>query len=79
MEVLKLRMLLVVDNWKNAILGRSADEPSTATAAASGQDDDEKKSRPVTPECFLPDPVNDQLGIHISAVLLKEHNVYKLV
>ncbi len=77
MEVLKLRMLLVVDNWKNAILGRTADEPSTA--AADGDDDDEKKSRPVTPECFLPDPVKDQLGSQISAVLLKEHPVYKLV
>ncbi|CDS36847.1 t complex protein 11 protein 1 [Echinococcus multilocularis] len=69
-EVLNLRMLLVVDNWRKSLYEGDSEFKTTFTSEGSC---------PVMPDNCLPEPFKEQITSQINAVLRMEHPVYKLM
>lgn len=70
-EVLNLRMLLVIDNWRKSLYVGDNEFKATVTG--------ENSSCPVNPDNCLPEPFKEQITSQINAVLQMEHPVYKLM
>ncbi|KAL5102918.1 T-complex protein 11-like protein 1 [Taenia crassiceps] len=70
-EVLNLRMLLVIDNWRKSLYEGDSEVKATVTSESS--------SCPVNPDTCLPEPFKEQITSQINAVLQMEHPVYKLM
>ncbi|KAM7534378.1 hypothetical protein Aperf_G00000109375 [Anoplocephala perfoliata] len=65
-EVLKLRMILIIDKWQKSIADECKDAETEANEVASGHDS-------------LPETFKDQIAGQINSVLVGEHSVYKLM
>ncbi|VDK39034.1 unnamed protein product [Taenia asiatica] len=70
-EVLNLRMLLVIDNWRKSLYEGDSEFKTTVTSESS--------SCPVNPDNCLPEAFKEQITSQINAVLQMEHPVYKLM
>ncbi|VDM35021.1 unnamed protein product [Hydatigera taeniaeformis] len=69
-EVLNLRMLLVIENWRKSLCEKDSAFKASVTS---------ESLCPVNPDNCLPEPFKEQITSQINAVLQMEHPVYKLM